>query len=277
MGRGRVARVADGQCVEQDRRVAHRARQRPGGVLAMRDRQDAGAADQPDRRLDGDDAVLRRRRQQGARGFGADRRRGEPRRHRHRRARARPAGRDQWHALVVEIGRVGVPDLAAQRAVAGRHVDREDVGEFGQIGLAEDDRAGGAQPRRDRGVAFGAGLGQGQRAGGGVLLVAGRDVVLQEDRDAGERLAGVGLDPIERSRDRQRLGVDLAHRVELRPGTVIGLDPRQIGADERGRGGAALAQRLLQFGERGVLDAQIAVGTPLRRHRRRPRCRPCSH
>ena len=61
-------------------------------------------------------------------------------------------------------------------------------------------------------------------------LVAGRDVVLEEDRNAGERPLPARLHAIERGRDGERVGVDLAHRVEPRPGPVIGLDPRQIGA-----------------------------------------------
>ena len=42
---------------EQDRRIAHGAAHRTGSVLRVRNRNDAGAADQADRRLDADEAV----------------------------------------------------------------------------------------------------------------------------------------------------------------------------------------------------------------------------
>src|SRR5437763_1096954 len=55
-----VAWIGPGERIEQDRGVAHRPGQRTRGVLAVRDRQDAGAADQPDGWLHRDDTVLRR-------------------------------------------------------------------------------------------------------------------------------------------------------------------------------------------------------------------------
>src|SRR5258708_5966438 len=44
-----VLRIDRRQDVEQDRGIPHRAGQWAGGVLAVGDRDDAGAADQPDR------------------------------------------------------------------------------------------------------------------------------------------------------------------------------------------------------------------------------------
>ena len=38
-----------------------------------------------------------------------------------------------------------------------------------------------------------------------------------------------GLLAVERGGDRQRVGIDLAHRVERRAGAVVGLDAREIG------------------------------------------------
>jgi len=83
-------------------------------------------------------------------------------------------------------------------------------------------------------------------------LVAGRDVVLEEDRDPRERSPPARRDVIERGGDGERIWVDLAHRIEARPGPVIGLDPLQIGADQRARRRAPLGERLLQFGDRRV-------------------------
>ncbi len=235
----RVGGVARRQHVEQDRRVAHRARHRAGGVLAVRDGQDPGAADEADGRLDRDEPVLRRRVEQRARGLGADRRRAQACGHRHRRTRARPAGRDHRHALGVEQRDIGVLHLAAQRRIARGHVDREDVGEFGEVGLAEDHRAGGAQPGDHGRVLLGARAFERERTGGGVLAVAGGDVVLDEDRDAGEREALRRLLAVAQFGDGERVGIDFAHRIERRAGAVIGLDALDIAAGQRGRCGAA--------------------------------------
>jgi hypothetical protein len=79
--------------------------------------------------------------------------------------------------------------LAAERAVPGRHVERDNVRELGQVGFAENDSARGAQPRDDRCVAGSVRLGQRQRSGGRMNSVASRDIVLDENRDPGERPA----------------------------------------------------------------------------------------
>ncbi len=223
----------------------------------MRDRDDAGAADEPDGRLDRDEPVLAGGRQQRARGLGADRRRRQPGRDRCRRPRARSARRDGRHAALVELRCVGIADLTTERAVPGRHVDSQDVGEFGQVGLAENDRTRLPQQGHDRGVMSGPRLGERERASSRVLRVGGGDVVLDEDWDAFERPADGRLARIARRRDRQRLGVDLAHGIEARAGAVIGRDPRQIGSDQgRGRGDAG-RECLPQIADRCVLDRQI--------------------
>jgi hypothetical protein len=66
---------------------------------------------------------------------------------------------------------------------------RAHVRPFGQIGLAEDDGAGRAQPFGDEGIAAGAHAVQRQRTGAGAHLVGGGDVVLQQDRDPVQRAA----------------------------------------------------------------------------------------
>ena len=52
--RDRVALVGSGQRAEENRRVSHAAAHRAGRVLAVRDRNDSGAADQAERRFDSD-------------------------------------------------------------------------------------------------------------------------------------------------------------------------------------------------------------------------------
>ena len=89
-GRGgrRVRRVDAAQHGQSQRRVHHVLAHRAGGVLLGRDRHDAGPADQAERRLDPDHAVLTGRADDGAVGLGADRHRGEVRRDGHGRAGA---------------------------------------------------------------------------------------------------------------------------------------------------------------------------------------------
>ena len=230
----RIERVAGREHIEQDRRVAHGAGQRTGGILAVRNGDDAGAADEAHGRLDRDEPVLRRRVEQRARCFGADRRRAQPGSDRDRRTRARTARRHDRHAHVVERRRVGVLHLPAQRAVAGRHVDRDEIGEFGQIRLSKDHGASGAQPAHDGRILLGPCRLEGKGTGGRVLAVGGRDVVLDQDRDAGERVALRRLLAVTRSCDGERVRVDLAHRVEAQPGAVIGRDAGEIGLRQRG-------------------------------------------
>ncbi len=161
-----------------------------------------------------------------------------------------PPGETSGTPRVVDrVGGIGIADLTAERAVPGRHVDREDVRELGQVGLAEDDRAGRAQQRHQRRIARSARLGQRQRTGRRVHAVAGRDVVLYEDRYAGERAMAAQSSAVAGHRVGERVGVDLAHRVEPRPGPVIRLDARQISAGQRLGGDAPRRQRLLQLGE----------------------------
>ena len=52
----------------------------------------------------------------------------------------------------IAIEHVGVLRLPAARAPAGRRPRRAEVGPLAQVGLAEDDRAGLAQPRDDEGI-----------------------------------------------------------------------------------------------------------------------------
>jgi hypothetical protein len=125
-------RVGDG--------LGHRA----GGVLRRADREDAGARDQADRGPQADVALRGGRADDRAGGLGADRDRGQA----GRRGRAAAGGRPGRRRVDV----VRVQHLAAERRVAARHAAGHEVRELGQVRLAEDHRAGGAQARDDRGV-----------------------------------------------------------------------------------------------------------------------------
>ena len=149
--------------------------------------------------------------------------------------------------------------------IAGRHVDREDVGELGEIGLAEDHRASIAQAFDQERVALRLRIGERERARGRVLGVASRDVVLEENRDAFEGTALRGLRRIEAFGDLERIGIELANRIEARAGAIISLDARDIGAREIGRSDRSCGERLLQVDDGRILDAH----RPLRRQHRR--------
>ena len=105
---------------------------------------------------------------------------------------------------------------------------------------------------------------EGERACGGVLLVAGGDVVLDQDRHAGQRLARRRFYAVELGGDRQRVGIDLAHGIEARSAPVVGFDARQIGAGQGTGGDLSCAKGLGHVGERGVLDGQagLSLGAP---------------
>ena len=72
--RRRVVGVGAGHRAEDGDRVGDGARHRAGGVLGVRDRHDARAAEQADGRLDADERVVVRRRDDRAVGLRADRR-----------------------------------------------------------------------------------------------------------------------------------------------------------------------------------------------------------
>ena len=83
------------------------------------------------------------------------------------------------------------------------------VGPLAEVGFAQDDGARGAQARRYEGVLWRVPIGESQRTGGGAGLVAGVDVVLEQDRDAVQRSAHMPVLAllIERPRNRGGIGV----------------------------------------------------------------------
>ena len=131
-----------------------------------------GGRDQPKARLQPDDVVEHRGHAAGACGIGAQRQRHQSGRYRDRRTRTRSA-RNQ---------------IAAHRIV-GNAIGRTHADQAGrelvEIGLADDDRAGRAQPRHRSGV-VGRRIGK-RRAGGGGRQAGDVDIVLDRDGNAVER------------------------------------------------------------------------------------------
>src|SRR5438094_455038 len=121
--------------------MAHRPGHRPRGVLAVSDRDDAGAGDESERRLDPDERARGRRAHDRAVGLGADANRPEVRGDGGGGARARAAG--------AAVERVGVLALAAARAPTTRGIAGPEVGPFGEVGLPDDDGPSGAEPADD--------------------------------------------------------------------------------------------------------------------------------
>ena len=126
---------------EEDRRVSDVAGHRPGGVLLGRDRDDARPAHQPERRLDADVRVGARGTDDRAVGLRADSGNCEVGRHGDAGAGARAA-----RIAVEDVGHVG---LAADSAPAARRRSGPEVRPLGEVGLADDQRAGGLEPRDD--------------------------------------------------------------------------------------------------------------------------------
>ena len=143
-GAGSGRRSGSAERSQQDRRVRDGARHRAGGVLAVGDRDDAGAADQPQRRLDAHDAVGVRRADDRAVGLGAHGGRAQVRRNRYPRARTRSAR--------VTIQRVRVARLAAAAAPPADRMGRAEVRPLAEVGLAQDHRAASRSLARDGGI-----------------------------------------------------------------------------------------------------------------------------
>ena len=241
VGRGGVPRIGARQHPQHHRGVAHRPRHRAGGVLGVGDGNDPCPADQPHRRLDADDAVGRRRADDGAVGLGADGHRREVGRHRRPRARARAAR--------VPVEDVGVAALAAPPAPPARRPGRPEVGPFAEVGLAEQHRPRLPQPGRHRGVLGRDPAGQGQRARRRGHAVGGVDVVLDQHRDPVQGAAQPALAPlaIEPIGDGEGVGIGLEHGPQRRPAPVDLADAGQIGLHDAARRPFAAGQAFLQL------------------------------
>ncbi len=158
---------------EHGGRVRDGARVRADGVLIVRDGHDAGTARKPNCRLDADDAINRSRAHDAAVRLGAEGDSCEVRRGRGARARARAAG--------VAVDCVGVVGLSATPGPAARRVDGAEVRPLAQVGLAEDDSAGGTKLGGHRGILEWGGADQGKRTGCRLHPIGGINVVFEQD------------------------------------------------------------------------------------------------
>ena len=212
-GRRRIARVrraADDHVEDRDG-VGHGTRVRADRVLGVRDRHDATAAHEPDRRLQADDGVDVPGADDAAIGLAPEAYRGEVRGDGRGRARARPAG--------VAVERVGVTGEPAASGPAARRIEGAEVRPFGKVGLPEDHRAARAELRGDRRVVLRRLADERERPGGGLHLVAGVDVVLEQHRDPVQRSEdlALGAHVVGVLRHPQRIGVELDDAVDVRP------------------------------------------------------------
>ena len=244
---------------QQQRRIGHRARHRPAvswlcamGMMPLR-------LTQPDRGLDAHEAADRRRAHDRAVGLGADRDGAQVRR---RSPRAEP----ELEPLVLRSSAYGIARLPAARAPARGRPRAAEVGPLGEVGLAEDHAARGAQPRRRRRRRVCAmWLGQRQRARAGVHAIGRVDVVLEQHR---ARRAAVRARP---SRDaRGRALRAMASASGLRSITALIAGPARSIASMRARYACAIdtdvrcarAHRCLQVGDGGFgeLEGHVVGG-----------------
>jgi len=226
---GRIGFVNARHRAEQQRRVRDRARHRARGVLADRDRDDAVAADQAHGGFQADQSGDGSGADDAAVGFGADADRGEA-------GRDRSAGAGTG-AAGIAVERVGVLRLPAARAPARARARGAEVRPLAEVGLAQDHRAGRAQARRHEGIALRPVVGERQRTGG-VDHAGHVHVVLDQHRDAMQgaaQLAGLALG-VERVGIRQRLRIELDHRIERWPGLVEFRDAVEVGLGQLMRG-----------------------------------------
>ena len=151
--RKRIGAVGAGHRRERRHRVIDGEREDRHAVQRAARRHHARGRDQPEARLQSNDIVEHRRHAARTCGVGAERQRHQAGRHRHRRSRTRSA-RNQIAAHRI-----------VRNAVGRAHAD-EPRGELVEIGLADDDGAGRAQPR-DRGGVMGRRIGEGRAGGGG--------------------------------------------------------------------------------------------------------------
>src|SRR5215472_13093969 len=177
------------------------------GVLGMRQRHAAGATGQPDRWLEPDDTVGVAGADDAPVSLAADRHRREVGRGGRARAGARTTG--------VAIDAVWVVGLPAATGPAADRLERAEVGPLGQIRLAQNDRAARAQVGRDRRVARRWLPDECERSRGGLHLVAGVEVVLDQYRDAVQRAHHVALVAllVGLAGHRQRIRIQLDDRV----------------------------------------------------------------
>ena len=217
-GRGariRIGGIGAAHGCERGEGVVDGEREHRDAIERAAGRHHAGGGDEAEARLEADDVAEPRRHAAGAGGVGAERERHEAGGDRDRRARARSAGNQRRIEQV------------ARNAVGRAHAD-EAGGELVEIGLADDDGAGGFQPG-DAGRVLARLVGEG-RAGGGGRQSLDVDIVLHRDRHAIEREAGIAL---RRQRPGFGDGVRLVAKRDEDGRIGVGADARVAARDRR--------------------------------------------
>ena len=97
-----------------------------------------------------------------------------------------------------------------------------------------------------------------ERAGGGLHAIAGIDVALEQHRNAVQRPEhpAPAAQLIRTTRHRERVGIQLHHRVHARPVLVEGEDARDVFARERFGSQTSRGHRGLQLRDGGFLEAK---------------------
>ena len=193
--------------------------------------------------------VVARRRDDRAVGFRADRGRRQVGRDGRAGAGAR-AGR-------VAIERVRVPRLSAAAAPAAGRMRRAEVGPFAQVRLAEDDRAGLAQPLDDERVASAAcrrpapAIRRSSCMRSAVAMLSLIRIGMPCSGPRGPRLLRSASSP---SAIVERVGIDLDHAAQRRAAAIDRFDAREILLRQRARRFLARLHALLQVGDGRLVD-----------------------
>ncbi len=158
---------------------------------------------------------------------------------------------------------IRVDRLPAARAESALSGAAHEVGPLGQVGLAEDHRAGVAKPLDDERVPRDGVVRQRERAGRGPHLVVGGDDVLEDNRDAVQRTPVIAPLEffIEVVRDRPGVGVGLDHRPQVGRAAVQLVDPVETGGDELGDGERTTIQILPQLADADLFDHVLGIDT----------------
>ena len=204
---GRVVRIVPRDRLQRHRRVVHAAAEDPDLVERRGERDEPEAAHASIGRLHADHAAERGGLAHGPTGLRSERDRDDARGHRRRRTARRSSGD--------AVGRERIA-RRAERAVLGRRAHRE----FVHVRLCDDDRPGGAQARHHRRLERAHVSFQNPRPARRRERERG-DVVLDDDRNAGQRADGTALGARlvtanldQRGVGERRLAIEVQQRVE---------------------------------------------------------------
>ncbi len=169
----------------------------------------------------------------------------------------RKAGRHCGARAAAGAAGVAGQPVWIQGQAAGRAVAEASIGggKLRHIGLAEHDRTGGTQPCDHRRVGRGLRVVQCRAAGRG-WQSRGVDIVLDHHRDAMQRTPGTIPPPftVQPSRLAQRVGVQVADRIDRRAVAIERLDACQVACHQLFGGQRAGVHAARQFRDRQFED-----------------------